>query len=112
MDGRRYRALLGVSTAIASQPDLQAVLHSISALLSRVVPFDSIALLLLNQDKQTTQLYALEPGTHDPGTEIGNEAPFENTSLAAALENQQPVFVPDVRQEMLKLTPFAEHTRF
>jgi len=112
MDGSRYRALLSVSTAIASQPDLQAVLHSISALLSKVIPFDSIALLLLNQHKQTTQLYALEPGVHDPGTEIGIEVPFKNTALAAALENQQPIFVPDVRQEMLKIPQFAEDLRF
>jgi formate hydrogenlyase transcriptional activator len=114
MDGSRYRALLGVSTVIASQPDLQAVLHSISTLLSKVISFDSIALLLLNQHKQTTQLYALEPGVHDPGTEIGIEVPFKNTALAAALENQRPVFVPDVRQEMRRaqVQPFAEHSRF
>ncbi len=108
MDGSRYRALLGVSTAIASQPDLQAVLHSISALLSKVIPFDSIALLLLNQHKQTTQLYALVPGDHNPVIESGTEAPFNDTVLAAALENQQPVFVPDIRQEMLRIPQCAE----
>jgi formate hydrogenlyase transcriptional activator len=112
LDESRYLALIGISTAIASQPDLQAALHSISALLSKVIPFDSIALLLLNQHKQTTQLYALGPGVQNPVTEIGIEVPFKNTVLAEALENQQPVFVPDVRQEMLKVPQFAEHIRF
>jgi hypothetical protein len=36
-EGSRYRALIGVSTAIASQPDVHAVLHSISVLLSKSV---------------------------------------------------------------------------
>ncbi|MDR3727620.1 MAG: sigma 54-interacting transcriptional regulator [Terracidiphilus sp.] len=106
-DGSRYRALLGVSTAIASQPDVQAVLGSIAALLSKVVPFDSIALLLLNQQNQTTLLYALEAGKYDPGIKIGTEAPFKNTAVASVLEQQKPVFVPDIRQEWLKIPQFA-----
>jgi formate hydrogenlyase transcriptional activator len=112
LDGSRYRALLGVSTAIASQPDVHAVLHSISALLSKVVPFDSISLLLLNQHHDTAQLYALEAGAHDPGFEIGTELPFRNTSVEVALEKGEPVFVPDSRQELLKIAQFAQRIRF
>ncbi len=108
IDGSRYRALLGVSAAIASQPDVQAVLRSISALLSKVVPFDSIALLLLNQQNETTLLYALEAGKYDPGIKIGTEAPFRNTTVASVLEQQKPVFVPDIRQEWLKIPQFAQ----
>jgi formate hydrogenlyase transcriptional activator len=112
LDGNRYRALLNVSTAIASQPDLQAVLHSISSLLSRVVPFDSISLLLLDPRQETAQLYALEASSHDPGIDIGTEVPFRNTSVALVLEGQKPVFVPDTRQELLKIPQFAQRFRF
>ncbi len=112
LDGSRYRALLGVSTAIASQPDVHAVLHSISALLSKVVPFNSISLLLLNQNHETAQLYALEAGAHDPSIEIGTELPFKNTAVETALEKEQPVFVPDSRQELLKIPQFAQRIRF
>ncbi len=108
LDGTRYRALLGVSTAIVSQPEVQDVLHSISALLSKVVAFDSIALLLLNQHHETALLYALEAGTYDPGIEIGTELPFKDTAVAMALQQQQPVFVPDLRQEWLKIPQLAQ----
>jgi formate hydrogenlyase transcriptional activator len=107
LDGGRYRALLGVSTAIASQPDVQAVLHSISILLSKVISFDSIALLLLNQQNETTLLYALEAGTNDPGFSVGTELPFKDTAVALVLEQQQPIFVPDIRQEWVKISQFA-----
>ncbi len=112
LDGSRYRALLSVSTAIATQPNLQAVLHSISGLLSRVVPFDSISLILFDSNQETAQLYALEAGSYDPGIQIGTEVPFRNTSVALALEEQKPIFVPDTRQELLKIPQFAQRFRF
>jgi formate hydrogenlyase transcriptional activator len=107
-DGSRYRALLGLSAAIASEPDVQEVLHSISALLSKVVHFDSIALLLLNQKNETALLYALEAGTFNPGFEIGTELPFKDTEVATVLEQQKPIFVPDIRKEWLKNPQYAQ----
>jgi len=111
LEGSRYRTLVEVSTALVSQPDVHAVLHSISTLVSKVVPFNSIALLLLNQDSGTAQLYALESGSQDFGVEIGTEIPFKNTALVSALEKQQPVFIPDARQEMAKIPQLAERVR-
>jgi formate hydrogenlyase transcriptional activator len=108
MDRSRYRALLGVSSAIASQPDMQEVLHSISALLSKVVQFNSIALLLLNQQNETTLLYALEAGTYDPGFKVGTEMPFKNTAVASVLEQQKPIFVPNIQQEWRKIPQFSQ----
>ncbi len=108
LKGSRYRTLLEVSTAVVLQPDVHAVLHSISTLVSKVVPFDSIALLLLNQDNGTARLYALESGFQDFGVEIGTEIPFKHTVLASVLERQQPAFVADARQEMMKLPQLAQ----
>jgi formate hydrogenlyase transcriptional activator len=108
MDKSRYRALLGVSTAIASQPDMQEVLHSISGLLSKVVSFDSIALLLLNQENQTTLLCALEAGTYDPGVEVGTELPFKGTAVDLVLKKLQPVYVPDIRKEWKRIQQLSD----
>jgi formate hydrogenlyase transcriptional activator len=105
-DGSRYRALLGLSTAIVSQPDVPKLLHSISALLSKVVSFNSIALLLLNQEDETTLLYALEAGNYNPGFKVGTELPFKDTLVATVLEQQKPIFVPDIQQEWKKNPQF------
>jgi formate hydrogenlyase transcriptional activator len=80
--------------------------------LSKVVAFDSISLLLLNQNQETAQLYALEAGDLDPGIEIGTEVPFKNTSVELALEKEQPVFVQDTHQELQKIPQFAQRFRF
>ena len=108
LESERYRTLLGVSTSLAAQPDVGAALGSISGLLSKVVSFNSIALLLLSQDRETAKLYALESGIHDNGFEIGSEVPFKDTAIASALETQRPVFVPDIRTEMSKIPQLVE----
>ncbi|MDR3735949.1 MAG: sigma 54-interacting transcriptional regulator, partial [Acidobacteriaceae bacterium] len=102
--------MLGVSAAIASQPDVQAVLHSISALLSKIVPFDSIALLLLNQHGETAKLYAMESGSHDHGVTVGTEVPIGNTAIMQVLEEQEPVLI-DARQELQKIPQFGRTVR-
>lgn len=104
----RYRTLINVSAALASQPDVRAVLHSISALLSKTVPFDSITLLLLNPDNDTVQLYALEAGHMEPLLPLGTLLPFKGTAVGQVLEEQQSLFVPNVREEMKKIPLIAE----
>jgi formate hydrogenlyase transcriptional activator len=103
----RYRTLLKLSSAAASQPNVEAVLRSLAGLLSSVVPFESVALLLLEGPRKTLTLRALERGVHDPGIEIGTELPYVDTAIGRALEKQVPVFVPDAEQEMLKTPELA-----
>jgi len=107
LEGSRYRALIDVSTALAKQQDIHAVLRSISSLLSKIVPFDSIVLLLLNQGNETVQFYSFNHEGHDPGIEIGTSVSFGNTSIALALEKQQPVFVPDIGEEVRRIPELA-----
>ena len=45
-DLTRYRVLLKISGTVGWQPTVDAVLHSLAALLSNVVAFDHMALLL------------------------------------------------------------------
>jgi formate hydrogenlyase transcriptional activator len=109
LEGERYRTLVGVSTALASQADIRTVLHSITALLSKVVPFDSIALLLIDEHAETARLYALEPSTQAPQIKVGIEVPYKNTSVGSVIDTQQPLFVPDSRVEWLKIPQFAQY---
>ncbi len=106
-DQNRYRTLLKLSTAVASQPSIDAVVHSLADLLSNVVAFESIALLLFDGAGHGLILRALEHGQHDPGIEIGSEVPYAGTAVARAIEEQTPVFVPDAKQEIAKIPKFA-----
>src|SRR5512143_593635 len=104
----RYRALLKVSSAIATQPNLQAVLQSLRDLLSKVVCFDSVGLLLLEEREQTVRLLAVEHGASSPKIiEVGTELSYAGTSLGRAIEDQRPVFVADPQQEILKIPQLA-----
>ena len=103
----RYRTLLKISSAAAAQPNVQAVVRSLTGLLSTVVTFESVALLLLDDSQQTLMLHALERGAHDPGIEVGTEIPYVGTAVARAIEEQVPVFVPDAKQETMKTPAIA-----
>ncbi len=103
----RYHTLLKISRAAASQPNVDAVLRSLAGLLSNVVAFESIALLLLDGPRQTLTLRALEHGAQDLGVEVGTEFPYVGTSVARAIEEQVPVFIPDTKYEMIKTPEFA-----
>jgi len=108
LESNRYRTLVDVSSALATQPDVHAVLHSIAALLSKTVSFDAMILLLRNPDNDTVQVYALESGHLQPLLPIGAAVPFKGTAIATVFETQQPIFLPDARAEMLKIPEFAE----
>ena len=108
----RYKALLGVSTAIASQPSLQVVLHSISRLLSTAVHFNTISLLLVDQEQETAQIYALEADHQLEGFEVGDRVPYKGTAVADVLATQRPLYIPDNRAEMMKIPQFAHRARF
>ncbi len=103
----RYRTLLKISTAVGTQPNVDAVVHSLADLLSNVVAFETIALLLLDTSRRRLVLRALERGQHDPGIEIGEEIPYAGTALARAIEEQVPIFVPDTKLEISKTPELA-----
>ena len=99
-DLTRYRALLKISGTVSGQPTVDAVLHSLAALLSNVVAFDNIALLLFDPSGQRLALRALERSHEDPAIEVGTEITYAGTGLGRALKEQVPVLVPDIKQEL------------
>ena len=107
----RYRALLGVTSVLAAQSDVHAVLHSVSLLLSKIIGFDSAALLLLNEDGQSARLFALESDSTGSDTPIGRDFPFKDTTLALVLRDQKPMYIPSLSAELTKATGLAHAAR-
>jgi formate hydrogenlyase transcriptional activator len=98
-DLTRYRALLTISGTVGAQPTVDAVLHSLAALLSNVVAFDHVALLLFDSSRQHLILRAFGSRNH-PAIEVGTEIRYAGTGLGRALKEQVPVFFPDLKQEL------------
>jgi formate hydrogenlyase transcriptional activator len=108
----RYHALLKVSGLLAaSESDIQTALHSVSALLSRIIGFDRIALLLASDDGKTARVYALESDENDKDELMGREFPLHDTSLETVLVTQQPRYVPCLAHELEQVPGLLEATQ-
>jgi formate hydrogenlyase transcriptional activator len=106
----RYRALLDVSSALADQPTVKAVLHSLREVLSSTSRLHGTELYVLDDDDENS-LHVLEfdRDADAPAFKIGTKV-LRIGAVARVLEEQKPVFIPDSSQEMLKhpeLAPFA-----
>jgi GAF domain-containing protein len=105
----RYRALLDVSRALVEQPTVKAVLHSLRDVLSSSVRLHGADLYLLDSGRETLHLLEFDRAADAPAIRIGTKI-SRIGAAAQALEQQEPVFLPDVSQEMLQhpeLAPFA-----
>jgi len=107
-DGR-YRALLDVSSVIADQPTVKAVLHSLRAVLSSTCRLHGAELYVLDEDGDSLHVIAFDREADAPAIKAGTKISRIGAG-ARVLEEQIPVFLPDVSQEMLnhpELAPFA-----
>ena len=106
----RYRTLLDVSSAVADQPTVKAMLHSLRDVLSSTCSLHGADLYVLDDERRKSAACSssIENRTHlrfKIGTKMSRIG-----AVARVLEEQKPVFLPDVSQEMLKhpeLAPFA-----
>ena len=105
----RYRALLDVSAALIEQPTVKAVLHSLRDVLSSSVRLHGADLYLLDSGRETLHLLEFDRAADAPEIRIGTKI-SRIGAAAQALDQKEPVFLPDVSEEMLKhaeLAPFA-----
>ena len=109
-DGR-YRTLLEVSGAIASQPNLKAVLQSLRRLLSSVVPFDSASLCLLSNNANSVRLIAFDRGPEAHQIESGTEVPHLGTAVGRAIDEQRPIYVPDLQAELSRIPQLGSQAK-
>jgi formate hydrogenlyase transcriptional activator len=93
----RYRALLGVSEAIASQRDLPALFHELAGRLVQVVPFDALSLVLHDAATDTMRqhvLETLEPISPPPVIELRPE----HDPAGLVWQTQQPLITSNVAE--------------
>jgi formate hydrogenlyase transcriptional activator len=109
-DGR-YRTLLEVSGAIASEPNLKAVLQSLRRLLSSVVAFDSASLSLLSDNGNSVRLIAFDRSPEAHQVEIGTEVQHLGTAVGRAIDEQKPIYVPDLEAELSRISQLASQAK-
>jgi formate hydrogenlyase transcriptional activator len=108
-DSSRYKALLDVSSTIAQQPTVEAVLHSLRGVLSNISALHGVELYVLSDDGDSMHVFAFDRDADAPAFKVGTKV-LRIGAVARVLEEQKPVFIPDPSQEMLKhpeLAPFA-----
>src|SRR5215469_16101607 len=105
----RYQTLLEASSALAEQPTVKAVLHSVRNVLSSISRLHGAELYVLTDDGKGFYTFECDRDADAPAIRIGTKG-LRIGAVAQALDGQKPVFVPDLAQEMLKhpdLAPFA-----
>src|SRR5271157_1829744 len=105
----RYRTLLDASGTLADQPTVKAVLHSLRGVLSSTSKLHGAGLYVLDDDGESLHVLEFDRDPDAPPIRIGTKV-SRIGAAAQVLQEQKPVFLPDVSQEMLKhpeLAPFA-----
>ena len=105
----RYRTLLDASCTFADQPTVKAVLHSLRDVLSSTSRLHGTELYVLNDEQDSLRVFEFDRDPDAPAFKIGTKV-SRIGAAARVLEEQKPVFIPDLSQEMLKhpeLAPFA-----
>ncbi len=89
-----YQALLEVSKAISQRGDLSELLRDLARCLPRVIPFDSIVIMLYDPVRDVMRVLALEtelPVRVSPNREI----PVKDSPSGWVWQHQQPLIVTD-----------------
>lgn len=110
----RYRTLLDAASAVADQPSVKAVLHSLRGVLSNISCVYSAGLYLLTEDRTALKLFAYDREADGLPVPIGTEVAITGVA-ARVVEKHETIYLPDVAQEMLKfpqLAPFASRIGF
>ena len=102
-----------MSSTIAQQPSLQAMLRSVRNVLSNISGVYSAGLYLLTDDGKALKVIALDRASEGTPIPIGTE--IACTGVAAqVLQTREPAYLPDVAEVMLtfpSLAPFASRVR-
>jgi formate hydrogenlyase transcriptional activator len=93
----RYRALLGVSEAIATRRDLPALFHELAGQLVKVVAFDALSFVLYDPETNTMRQHVLETlETISPRPVI--ELPPEDDPAGVVWQSQQPLITSNLSE--------------
>ena len=101
--------MLDVSSAMVEHPTVNAVVHSFRHVLSSSCRLHGAHLYVLGSDGESLHLLEFDREADAPAIKIGTRISLIGAA-AGALAEREPVFLPDVSQEMLRhpeLAPFA-----
>ncbi len=97
------------SAGLRDQPTVKGVLQSVRRVLSSISKLHGAELYVLSDDGESLYTFEFDRDADAPAIKLGARA-LRIGAVARVLDEQQPVFVPDLAQEMLKhpdLVPFA-----
>ncbi len=105
----RYRTLLNASSSLPDQPTVKSVLHSLRGVLSSTCTIHGASVYVLDDDGRTLRVLDFDREPDAPPIKTGTKI-SRISAAAKVLDEQTPVFLPDVAEEMFKhpaLAPFA-----
>ncbi len=105
----RYRMLLGASSALADQPTVKAVLQSLRGVLLSTSRLHGAELCVLSDDGESLSIFEFDRDADAPAIESGDKL-LRRGAVAQVLDEQKPVFVPELSLELLQhpdMAPFA-----
>ena len=105
----QYSTMLAASSAIEDQPTIKDVLRSLRDVLSNVSRLHGADLFGLSDNGKLLHLLENDKEVDGPIIQVGTTIPCVGV-CAEALEKREPIFLPNVAEEMLKypeLAPFA-----
>ena len=105
----QYSTMLAASSAIEDQPTIKDVLRSLRDVLSNVSRLHGADLFGLSDNGRLLHLLETDKEVDGPIIQVGTTIPCVGV-CAEALEKREPIFLPNVAEEMLKypeLAPFA-----
>jgi formate hydrogenlyase transcriptional activator len=95
----RNRSLLQINNAIITNLTQQALLHSISEALLRVISFDRCAITLYQPERDTFRFLAVEGDLHSDYFRSGLEDSRNETCVCWAFDHQRPLLRRDLEKE-------------
>jgi formate hydrogenlyase transcriptional activator len=95
----RYRILLEINNAIITHLTRDALLHSVSETLARVIPFDRAAFTLYNPARETFRYLAIAGSLASEHFRAGLEFHRSETIAALVFDQQRPVLRRDLEKE-------------
>ena len=102
----RYRTLLDMSSTLADQPTVKAMVHTLRGLLSSTCSVHGAHLYILDSEGDSLYLFEFDQAPDAPLVKTGIKIP-RSGAPARVLDEQKPVFLPDLSQEMLKIPELA-----
>jgi len=97
----RYRSLLDASSVLADQPTIKAVLRSLRDVLSSISTLHGTELYVLSDDGKNLHVFEFDRAVDAPAINVGTEL-LRTAAIAEVIDEQKPVLLPDVSQEMSK----------